>query len=146
MRNTNYLSATLYKKIRESVPILNIDAIMYNDEGELFLQYRKEIPHNQKWTLIGGRLRKHENIIKCLRRHIAESGLHICDIQFAGYYDWKTYDSRQHAVSLVFLTKVKGIPKTGKFFTKYPTNMPRSVRTCTKNFNNGKYLCRKNGQ
>jgi ADP-ribose pyrophosphatase YjhB (NUDIX family) len=123
-----YMSEKIYEIVKNNSPILNIDAVIYNSNNKIYLQMRKVIPHKNKWTILGGRLMKNEDIEKCLYRHVSESGLQILKTKFAGYFDWKKCDSRQHAVSLVFLVETKGNPITGKFFESVPNNTPLSVK------------------
>jgi ADP-ribose pyrophosphatase YjhB (NUDIX family) len=125
------IDAELYKKIQDSIPILCIDVIMYDKLGRLFLQKRKESPHNHRYTFIGGRLKRRETIKECIKRQVDESGLNISNVNFRGYWDWKGIDTRQRSVSLVFDVEVEGEPKDGKFFErKLPSNIPLSVKEC----------------
>lgn len=129
-----WLSEADYLKVQALVPVLCIDAIMYNHKREVWAHFRTVIPHKNSWTIVGGRLWKHENILRCLARHVSESGLEILHARFAGYYDFERHDFRQHSVSLVFLVKVKGTPTMGRFFKVLPANMTVCIKRCIQTF------------
>ena len=134
MDKFGFLSKSEYKRVQALSPVLNVDAIIFNDDNEIHLYYRTVIPHKNMWSFLGGRLRKNEDVHDCLLRHVEESGLIVLDYRFAGYYDWKRCDCRQHALSLVFLVKVEGEPTMGKFFSVLPMKMPMAIRKCIHKF------------
>ena len=65
------LSASLYQKIVESMPIGSVEAIIIKDDSFLLLK-RNNDPVKRYWWFPGGRIRKNETFKEALIREIEE--------------------------------------------------------------------------
>lgn len=73
-----------------SAPLVSIDLIVRNEDGQVLLGKRTNRPAKGCWFVPGGRIRKGERIAKALER-ISESelglGLQLKDAEFLGVYE-----------------------------------------------------------
>jgi colanic acid biosynthesis protein WcaH len=103
-----------YKKIVEVLPILCVDVIIKNGEGEYLLIKRANEPLKGQWWVIGGRVLKGESLEQAAKRKVKEEvGLEIDNVQSMGYYE----DSLEtnpfcsaiplHSISIVFSTIIE---------------------------------------
>jgi len=107
---------SLYKQIQDSIPIVCVDAVISNSEGNLYLKKRYDEPFKNLYSVIGGRVFKEEPVYDALMRHIKdESGLEIKSSSFKGYFDAFKIDPRQRSISLVFKCVSVGKPKEVQF-------------------------------
>jgi colanic acid biosynthesis protein WcaH len=98
-----------YAKIMEVLPILCVDIMIQNPEGEYLLIKRVNEPLKGQWWVIGGRVFKGETLKEAAIRKVREEvGLHIRDLKLVGYYEDTKEKSPfglstpQHSVSVVF--------------------------------------------
>jgi colanic acid biosynthesis protein WcaH len=79
-----------FKAIVRSAPLLAIDLIVRNTDGEILLGLRKNPPARDFWFVPGGRVFKNESSDHALRRILKEElGLEgeTCELKFKGIYD-----------------------------------------------------------
>ena len=103
-----------YKEIVEVLPILCVDVIIKNHNGEYLLIKRANEPLKGQWWVIGGRVLKGESLEQAAKRKVKEEvGLEIDNVQSIGYYE----DSLEtnpfgsaiplHSISIVFSTIIE---------------------------------------
>jgi len=102
-----------YTQIIEVLPILCVDIIIQNSQGEFLLIKRANEPLKDQWWVIGGRVLKGETLEKAAIRKVEEEvGLKITDVKLVGYYEdadetnpFGLY-TPLHSVSVVFLAVI----------------------------------------
>lgn len=102
----------IYKQIIKYIPILCVDIIIKNKDGEYLLIKRKNKPLKGEWWIIGGRVHHGENLIEAAKRKVKqEVGLNTGDLKPLGYYeeffDDSPFKSPIHTISFVFSTVIK---------------------------------------
>ena len=102
-----------YTKIIEVLPVLCVDIIIQNPQGEFLLIKRANEPLKDQWWVIGGRVLKGETLKQAAIRKIEEEvGLEATDVKLVGYYEdaFETnpfgLNTPLHSVSVVFLTVI----------------------------------------
>jgi len=102
-----------YKQIMGVMPILCVDAVIKNNNGEYLLVKRKNKPLKGEWWVIGGRVYKGETLVKSIIRKVKqELALNVKKLLPIGYYEefFKENDfnleSGVHMVSVVFSTTI----------------------------------------
>ena len=81
------LTAKLYKKIVELVPIVCVDIIIFY-KGKFVLVKRANEPLKDKWWIVGGRAYKGEDSLKTAKRKMMEEvGLKADSIRLYGIYE-----------------------------------------------------------
>lgn len=75
----NFIDIDLYKKIVESVPIMSVDVVVFNENlTKTLLFLRNNEPCKGEYYTLGGRLNKNESILDCAKRKlIDEIGLDV---------------------------------------------------------------------
>jgi ADP-ribose pyrophosphatase YjhB (NUDIX family) len=99
------ISADLYKKIMDSVPLVTVDLVIVS-RGKVLL-VKRDLPPllNEFWTP-GGALKKGETILKaCLRKAHEETGL-ICSFSrplgiFDAVFKTSAFGVSQHNISII---------------------------------------------
>ena len=82
------IQSELYRDILEVLPILCIDLVIQNEDGEYLLIKRKNEPLKGEWWVIGGRVVKGETLEECARRKISEElSINIGSLECIGYYE-----------------------------------------------------------
>lgn len=103
----------IYKKFVELMPIVTLDVIITNKEGEYLLVKRKNEPLKNSWWVPGGRLYKSESFKKGIIRKMREEigvvpekieFVDICSTEFKN----SPYGCRIHNVGLFFKGKIGG--------------------------------------
>jgi colanic acid biosynthesis protein WcaH len=100
-----------YKKIVAVLPILCVDIIIKNGQGEYLLIKRANEPLKDQWWVIGGRVLKGESLEDAAKRKVQEEvGLEINNLKSIGYYE-DAFETNPfglttplHAISIVFST------------------------------------------
>lgn len=103
-----------YKKIAEVLPILCVDVIIKNHNGEYMLIKRANEPLKGQWWVIGGRVLKGESLDQAAKRKVYEEvGLEINNVKSIGYYE-DAFETNPfgltmplHSVSIVFSTIIE---------------------------------------
>jgi len=103
-----------YKKIIEVLPILCVDIIIKNHNGEYLLIKRANEPLKGQWWVIGGRVLKGESLEQAAKRKVKEEvGLEIDNVESIGYYEdaleTNPFGSAipLHSISVVFSTIIE---------------------------------------
>jgi colanic acid biosynthesis protein WcaH len=107
------LPAEQYARFMEMMPILCVDIMIQNPEGEYLLIRRSNEPLKGQWWVIGGRVLKGETLKEAAIRKVKEEvGLPVRHLKLVGYYEdtqeKNPFDlpTPQHSVSVVFSTVV----------------------------------------
>ena len=102
-----------YNQIIDVLPILCVDVVIRNRQGEVLLIKRANEPRKGEWWVIGGRLLKGETLEQAVIRKVREeTALEVETVRPIGYYEAVAQenpfglDSPLHAVSVVFSTVV----------------------------------------
>ena len=83
----NLISAQIYKKIVELVPIVCVDIIIFY-QGKYVLVKRATEPLKNKWWIPGGRTYKGEKTLETAKRKMKEEvGLETNDLRLYGIYE-----------------------------------------------------------
>jgi len=100
-------------EIIDVLPILCVDIVMQNAQGEYLLVKRINEPRKDQWWVIGGRVLKGETLEEAARRKVSEeTALQVETMQPIGYYEAVAQANpfglrfQYHAVSVVFMTVV----------------------------------------
>lgn len=109
-RNRNaYLPSKLYKRVLESMPIPDIDAVVKTEKG-VVLGVRTHEPVKNKPWLIGGRVLFGERLEHAAVRKVREElGLRVKVERFVGVYATRfTKGEIRHSINLVFVVRKTG--------------------------------------
>lgn len=123
-----------YKKIIELLPILCVDVVIANEQGEYLLVKRGNEPLKGAWWVPGGRVLKGEQLEHAAKRKVKEElGIRIKVERPVGYYEDKyrenSFDlnTELHTIGMVFLArpltlnvKLDGQSLSWGFFKKLP--------------------------
>lgn len=103
-----------YKKIIEVLPILCVDVIIKNHNGEYLLIKRVNEPLKGQWWVIGGRVLKGESLEQAAKRKVKEEvGFEIDNVKSVGYYEDALetnpfgLTTPLHSISIVFSTIIE---------------------------------------
>ena len=98
----------LYKSIIKCLPIVCVDIIVKNSNGQFLLVKRKNNPLEGEWWVIGGRIEHMEKAENAAKRKLKEEvNLNIDNLLFENVYE-DTFENNAfekapyHTVSLVF--------------------------------------------
>lgn len=84
------LSKEDFIAIVKNTPLVSIDLIIENSEGEILLGWRNNLPAKDYWFVPGGRIQKDENFRDAFRRILkSETGMEreLEDTTFLGLYE-----------------------------------------------------------
>lgn len=103
------LSPGDYRQVLERVPILCVDGIIVNQQGQFLLVRRRHEPYRGEWWIPGGRVLKGERLEAAFKRKMREElGVEVRILAAVGYYEeqhksdeWDVQNA-VHAVSVVF--------------------------------------------
>lgn len=115
----NIISAKLYKKIVELVPILCVDMIL-KYKGKYILTKRVNEPLKGLWWIVGGRAFRGEKTINTAKRKVwEETGLNAKNFRMVGVYEdsypKSAFGVPTSSVSIVYEAEVKRFtPKLDK--------------------------------
>jgi len=103
----------IYKQIMDLMPILCVDAVIKNTNGQYLLVKRKNKPLKGEWWLVGGRVNKGETIEDAISRKVMEElSLDINKSIPIGYYEdfykenYFDLDSGAHMISIIFMINI----------------------------------------
>jgi len=129
------IPANYYQKIVGVLPILCVDLIIQNEHDEYFLIKRMNEPKKGEWWVVGGRVKKGENLEEAAIRKIKEEiGVQVRDLKPVGYFEaiYKINPFNQkkdfHTISVVFKTRIndqKIILDNQSSEWKYGTELPK---------------------
>ena len=89
-------------------PLLATDAVVIDPRGRLLLIKRKFPPFQGMYALPGGFVDVGETLEEACRRELLEeTGVKAGRLQLVGVYSDPKRDPRRHAVSVVYLTRVR---------------------------------------
>ena len=117
-----WLPDETFKNVIQYTPLISIDLIVRNEQGEVLLGKRVNAPAKGYWFVPGGRVRKNETLDDAFVRLVheelgIESGLTRADAKFLGvfehFYDDCVFgsDVNTHYVVLAFQLEMKNIFK-----------------------------------
>lgn len=91
-----FIPPDTYKTIIESLPILCVDVMITNENGEYLLVRRANEPLKGEWWVPGGRVLKSEPLENAVKRKIKEElGIDVKVVGPVGYYE-DQYDKNPH--------------------------------------------------
>lgn len=108
-------------------PVLTVDVIIQNDQGEVLLIRRGHTPFEGMWCLPGGKVDPGETVEAAAMREVKEeTELEVKIDRIAGVYSANGRDPRGHYVSLVLVaSEMKGKPKITEEATEWQWVDPR---------------------
>ena len=72
-----FINKNLYNSIREVIPTICVDLIVFNEEDNFLLVRRNESPAKGDWWFPGGRIFKNETISNTVKDNFEEIGLQL---------------------------------------------------------------------
>lgn len=108
--SSSFIPETLFKQIRESVPMVCIDFVCVHN-GKVLLTYRTEEPKKGEWWIQGGRLQKNETLSEGLQRlALREIGTPVKILKQIGVYEFfsgptSSITSSIHDVAVCYLVE-----------------------------------------
>ena len=84
------LSPEAFKEVVRNTPLVSIDLVIENKEGEILLGWRNNLPAKGFWFVPGGRIQKGEHFEDAFKRIVkAETGIEyqLEDTIFLGIYE-----------------------------------------------------------
>ena len=91
-----HLTIDSFKHVIKSTPLISIDLIVENENGEILLGYRKNRPAKNHWFVPGGRILKDETMTNAFRRlTLNELGLtlELSDAELIGPFEHFYHDN-----------------------------------------------------
>lgn len=87
-----WLPDETFKRVIQYTPLISIDLIVRNEQGEVLLGKRVNAPAKGYWFVPGGRVRKNETLddafIRLVREELGiESGVTRADVKFLGVFE-----------------------------------------------------------
>ena len=87
-----WLPDETFKSIIQHTPLISIDLIVRNEQGEVLLGKRVNAPAKGNWFVPGGRVRKNETLDNAFIRLVSEelgieSGVTRADAKFLGVFE-----------------------------------------------------------
>ena len=106
------LSDAEYKRIMEIMPVVCIDCLVQNEQGEFLLVKRNNEPLKGKYWVPGGRLLRNERLEDAVNRKMRqELGVSVEIVRNLGFYEEffeKTAQNAEggfHAISFLYLVR-----------------------------------------
>ncbi len=106
------ISARLYKKILEVMPVSCVDVVVAH-KGSFLLCQRKNKPAKGAWWFVGGRVFKNETLEKAVKRKVREE-TGIKNLKIKKFLTTKSmmfknsaFGPSTHSINLVFLVEVQ---------------------------------------
>lgn len=116
------LPQEVFRALTRIVPFCACELVVKNSQGEMLLTWRHD-EWWKGWHFPGGLMRFGESFGESLRRTVKrELGVKLKKFQFLFPINYNR-GPRGHGVSLVFLCKLSGTPKDGRYFAKMPKNL-----------------------
>jgi len=143
------IPAEQYEQIIEVLPILCVDVVVTNPNGEFLLIKRANEPLRRQWWIVGGRVLKGEMLEQAAIRKVREeASLSVEAVHPIGYYKDTSEEnplglvSRLHSVSVVFPATVDDEQRVKLDYQstdwKYSTDLPAVF--CIKSFDYHKQI------
>jgi colanic acid biosynthesis protein WcaH len=110
-----YLDDTTFRTVIDSSPLVSIDLLVENNQGEFLLGQRTNRPAQGDWFVPGGRIRKNESLANAFHRLTQEElglVLSFADATLQGPYDHFYQDSvygdkiSTHYVAIAYKIKI----------------------------------------
>jgi colanic acid biosynthesis protein WcaH len=121
-----WLSDETFKSIIQHTPLISIDLIVRNEQGEVLLGKRVNAPAKGYWFVPGGRVQKNETLddafVRLVKEELGiESGINRADAKFLGvfehFYDDCVFGSGvgTHYIVLAYTFSLTNIKKIYSF-------------------------------
>src|SRR5689334_15516210 len=100
-----------YKNVLSTVPIVCVDCLVVNDNGEYLLVRRANSPLKGEYWVPGGRLYKNERILDGVHRKMREEiGISVDVVTILGIFEFfepanESSEGGVHTISIVHLVK-----------------------------------------
>jgi len=123
-----FLEKKLFSDIVKNTPLISIDLIIENEEGQFLLGKRVNEPAKDFWFVPGGRIYKNETLDNAFRRIVQEEiGLDITreEAVFYGlyehFYENNVFNTKfgTHYIVLAHKTKVSKMPNVNSQHSAY---------------------------
>lgn len=122
------LPQEVFEALVRLVPFVSCELVITNRRKEILLTYRYD-KWWRGWHFPGGLMRLHESFEERIKKTAqAELGARVKSFSFLFPVNYNR-GPRGHAVSLVFLCKIRSQPKDGKFFKTMPRDIIPEHRT-----------------
>lgn len=87
-----WLPDETFKSVIQHTPLISIDLIVRNEQGEVLLGKRINAPAKGYWFVLGGRVRKNETLddafVRLVKEELGiESGITRADAKFLGVFE-----------------------------------------------------------
>lgn len=87
-----WLPDETFKSVIQHTPLISIDLIVRNEQGEVLLGKRVNAPAKGSWFVPGGRVRKNETLddafVRLVKEELGiESGINRADAKFLGVFE-----------------------------------------------------------
>lgn len=117
-----WLPDETFKSVIQHTPLISIDLIVRNEQGQVLLGKRVNAPAKGYWFVPGGRMRKNETLddafVRLVREDLGiESGVTRADAKFLGvfehFYDDCVFgdDISTHYIVLAYTLSLTGIKR-----------------------------------
>lgn len=107
-----HIEASLYRRIRQVMPIACVDAVIMSAEGFLLCR-RAEQPAQGQWWLPGGRVRFGETLRDaCVRKSLEEVGLEVLPGDVVSVEESVFSDPPVHTINTVMRAELVGSPRS----------------------------------
>ena len=106
------IEQSLYNEILRNMPIICVDGVILNENGEILFLKRKNEPEKNKWWFPGGRLLKNEYLESAIVRKFKEEvNIKSTVIKFLGVtetiFETGPYEIPVHTVNFTYLMSAK---------------------------------------
>lgn len=103
-----------YRRILRAVPIVCVDCLVANGEGQYLLVKRRNEPMKGEYWVPGGRVHKNEKLADAVHRKMREEiGIEVIIIKNLGFFEEffertaEEVEGGTHVISFVYLVKPK---------------------------------------
>jgi len=106
----NLINQELYNQILINMPIICVDGVLLNDEGQILFLKRENEPAKNEWWFPGGRIQKNELLKDAIvRKFKEETDISVEILDYIGttetIFDTGPYGIPVHTVNFTFLLK-----------------------------------------
>lgn len=115
------LPQKLFDTLVKLVPFVGCELLIFNKKREFLLLWRND-KYWRGWHCPGGLIRFKESFEERIEA-VAKTklGVHVMSSQLVDVSNCID-NPREHVIILVFICRIRGTPKAGKFFSKIPKN------------------------
>ena len=116
-KESDYIPTAFYDKIRKTIPIASVEALIFKDNALLLMRRNTQPAKGELW-FPGGRIRKGENLEQTLHREVKEeTGLDVNSYKLINVYS-RIFPERQD-ITIVYQCTCKGKVKLNNEHSEY---------------------------